>query len=167
MQWTPRLGRTAQVVQESCSTTCSGLTCSSDIRLKKNVQSLTGSLDVLAKLRAVTFEWKNREERGYSAATQYGFIAQEVEKVKPEWVGVDAQGFKTLDNTKLQVMRVDGVRTLKMENDDLRDRVRALEAARRPHISGMAEGGIGFGVCAGLLGSSLVLARRKRSDSKG
>lgn len=134
---------------------CNGTTCSSDIRLKKNVQSLSGSLDDLARLRPVTFEWKNPQERGYSSGKQFGFIAQEVEKVKPEWVGVDDQGFKTLNTTSLPVLLVDSVRTLKTENDALRartagleDRIRSLEANRRPMISGVGEGSIGLGLLA-------------------
>ena len=151
---------------------CSGATCSSDIRLKKNVQSLTGSLDVLSKLRAVTFEWKSPEEPGHSAGTQYGFIAQEVEKVKPEWVGLDAHGFKTLDNTKFQVMLVDSVRSLKTDNDELRaktaileDRLKSLEAGRRPLVSGVSQNGIGIGLAA--IACALVFTRRERSRAKG
>ncbi len=148
---------------------CTGTTCSSDIRLKKNVESLSGSLDDLAKLRPVTFEWKNPEERGYSAGKQFGFIAQEVEKVKPEWVGVDDQGFKTINTTSLPVLLVDSVRTLKTENDVLRartaaleDRVRSLEANRRPMISGVGEGGIGFGLLA--VAGAVLISRRRRPE---
>jgi hypothetical protein len=143
--------------------TCTGTTCSSDIRLKKNVQSLAGSLNDLVKIRPVTFEWKNPEERGYSSGKQLGFIAQEVEKVKPEWVGVDDQGFKTLNTTGLQVMLVDSVRELKMENDELRERVKSLEAGRRPLISGVSQSGIGLGLLA--LAGAVVVARRKRLDA--
>jgi hypothetical protein len=140
--------------------TCNGTTCSSDIRLKKNVQSLSGSLDDLAKLRPVTFEWKIPDDHGREPGKQFGFIAQEVEKVKPEWVGVDDQGFKTLNTTRLQIMLVDSVRTLKTENDELRDRVKALEAGRRPLISGMGEGGLGIGLVA--IAGALIVSRRRR-----
>jgi hypothetical protein len=153
---------------------CNGTTCSSDIRLKKNVQSLARSLDTLAQLRPVSFEWKD-PNRG--SGTQYGFIAQEVEKVKPEWVQVDASGFKTVDYTKYPIMLVDSVRTLKLENDalkaesnelkaeseNLRDRVKALEVGRRPMMSGFGEGGIGLGLLA--LAGAVVATRRKRSDA--
>jgi hypothetical protein len=145
---------------------CNGSTCSSDMRLKKNIQSLEGSLDTLAKLRPVSFEWRD-PDRGSGA--YYGFIAQEVEKVKPEWVGVDAKGFKTVDYTKYPIMLVDAVRTLKEQNDDLRareskleDRVRSLEAGRRPLISGMGEGGVGLGMLA--LAGAFVFTKRKRSE---
>jgi hypothetical protein len=158
--------------------TCVSGNCSSDLRLKQNVQSLTGSLDVLAALRPVTFEWKNPQERGYSSGTQTGFIAQEVEKVKPDWVGVDDKGFKTLNTRGLEPMLVDAVRTLKADNDALRaddgvlraklagveDRLRLLEAGRSPATSGFGGGSVGLGLLA-LAGA--VFASRRRSGSAG
>ncbi len=142
--------------------------CSSDIRLKKNVQPLAGALDDLAKLRAVTFEWREPGEHG-PAGTQVGFIAQEVEKVKPEWVSVDDQGFKAVNLKGLDVMLVASVGTLKKDNDvlraqamDLQDRIKALEAARRPMLSGIDGGGLGLGLVA--LAGAVIVTRRKRSE---
>jgi len=92
--------------------TCYAGPCLSDIRLKKNVQPLMGALDQLVKLRPVTFEWKEPGVHG-PAGTQIGFIAQEVERVKPEWVGIDADGYKTLNMSRigLDAMLVDSLRT--------------------------------------------------------
>jgi hypothetical protein len=149
--------------------TCIAGDCRSDLRLKKNVQPLKGALDELARLQPVTFEWKDPNGVDRTSATQMGFIAQEVEKVKPEWVGVDDLGFKTINMSRLPVMLVESVRTLKAENEALRsqsldfqERIRALEAGRRPMISGFGEGGVGLGLLA--VAGSLVVSRRKRSD---
>lgn len=54
----------------------------SDIRDKTNVQSITYGLDEIMKLRPVSFNWKNRPEKG----TKLGLIAQELETVIPEVV---------------------------------------------------------------------------------
>lgn len=56
----------------------------SDIALKKNVIEITGSLDRVAKLRPVTWNWKDEEDE--EAKLRYGFIAQEVEKLFPDLV---------------------------------------------------------------------------------
>jgi hypothetical protein len=146
--------------------------CSSDVRLKKNIQSLgDGALDDLAKLRAVTFEWKEPGAHG-PAGTQLGFIAQEVEKVRPDWVTVDDQGFKAVNLKGLEVMLVASVGTLKASNDalraqaaDLQDRVKSLEAGRRPMISGFGEGGIGLGLFA-VACAIMVSQRRSGAASK-
>jgi hypothetical protein len=66
---------------------------SSDIRLKKNIRPLEDALDRITQLEGVTYEWKNPSEHGGEAGMQASFIAQEVEKVFPEWVSeIDAQG---------------------------------------------------------------------------
>lgn len=132
-----------------------GSVCSSDARLKKNVQPLTGSLDKLAKLRPVTFEWK--EPAVHGAGVQKGFIAQDVEAVLPEWVGVDDHGFKTLERKGLDVMLVESIQTLKADNDELRARVKSLETRR----TGWGTAGISLGLL-GMVGM-LVMVARKRS----
>jgi hypothetical protein len=145
---------------------CTAFTNNSDSRLKKNIQSLQGAMDQLLKLRGVTFEWVDPAEHGNHQGMQRGFIAQEVEKVLPEWVGVDAKGFKTLSMTGIEPMLVESIRTLKAENAGLRARVDALEANRRPLISGLtAEGGL-FGLGFVTMGA-FVVSRRKRSESQG
>jgi hypothetical protein len=144
--------------------TCYAGPCTSDVRLKKNIEPLRNSLEDIARLRPVSFEWREPSDHA-PPGMHVGFIAQEAEKVKPGWVGVDANGFKTLNTLELPVILADAVRTLKMENDELGQRVKSLEAGRRPMISGVGEGSIGFGLVA--LAGALVITRRRRSDSAG
>jgi hypothetical protein len=59
---------------------------SSDARVKKNIQPMTGALEKIAKLRGVTFEWIHPEDHANQAGTQAGFVAQEVEQAFPSWV---------------------------------------------------------------------------------
>jgi hypothetical protein len=47
---------------------------------------MADGLDKLTKLRGVTFEWVNPEDHANQTGTQAGFVAQEVEKVFPNWV---------------------------------------------------------------------------------
>lgn len=58
----------------------------SDARIKKNIQPLTGALDKLTQLRGVSFEWRNPQDHANQTNVQSGFIAQEVEQVFPDWV---------------------------------------------------------------------------------
>ncbi len=146
---------------------CTAFTSNSDIRLKNNVQPIAGALDRLLQLRGVTFEWKDPAEQGNHTGTQRGFIAQEVEKVVPEWVGIDGKGFKTLNLTGMEPMIVESLRTLKVENDELRGRVKALEASGRPLTSGLAEGGLSafLGMLLAL-GTFEVFRRRSVAQAK-
>ena len=60
-----------------------GFVYESDIRLKKDVRTISGALDKVLALRGVNFTWK---ENGKPSV---GLIAQEVEKVFPELVSGD------------------------------------------------------------------------------
>jgi hypothetical protein len=155
---------------------CNGTTCGwmnySDIKLKKNVQPLTGALERLLKLRGVTYEWKEPENHGNETGPQTGFIAQEVEQVMPNVVGTDLKGLKTITLRGMDSLLVESIRTLKAENDGLRslveaqdERLRALEANRRPLISGLTAEGTLFGIGFVAIAGASVVSRRKRSDS--
>jgi len=60
----------------------------SSARFKKDIANMGDSTDALMKLRPVTFKYRN-DDRG---VTQYGLVAEEVEKVYPELVTYDADG---------------------------------------------------------------------------
>ena len=59
---------------------------SSDRRLKKNVQELTGALEKLTTLEGVSFEWIDPQSHGGQTGPQAGLIAQDVEKIFPDWI---------------------------------------------------------------------------------
>ncbi|QQO97343.1 tail protein [Maribacter phage Colly_1] len=69
------------------SVTAPNFILSSDIRLKKNIKTLTG--DEL-NLNWVDFDWKDTGE------SQLGLIAQEVEKINPRFVNTNEKGFKSV-----------------------------------------------------------------------
>ena len=56
-------------------------------------------------------------------------FAQEVEKVYPELVQSPANGYKSVDYTKLTAVLIEAVKELKKENETLKKRVEALERA--------------------------------------
>jgi hypothetical protein len=149
---------------------CSGC---SDLRLKKNVKPLDGAIDQLLQLKGVTFEWKDPTEHGHEreTGTQQGFIAQDVEKVFPQWVdekgyvAKDGQSFRTLDLRRVEALEVESIRTLKAENDALKERVSALENARRPVAGGLL-GSAGMGFAGLAIAGALMISRRKRSEER-
>jgi len=56
-------------------------TNTSDVRLKENVNTISGALDKIKELRGVTYNWKDRSAGGNEL--RLGFIAQEVAEVEP------------------------------------------------------------------------------------
>ena len=85
----------------------------SDARLKKDVKSVSNGLDVISRLNPVSYYWN---DLSYFNTTdpreQYGFIAQDLEKVIPSAVGESPDGYKTADLTRIIPYLVDSVKTL-------------------------------------------------------
>jgi len=86
------IGTTAYSYQLQLATDSAGKpgrgswTDSSDERLKKNITPIAGALDKVMQLRGVNFEWVNVDDHGGKTGPQGGFIAQEVQKIFPNWV---------------------------------------------------------------------------------
>jgi hypothetical protein len=95
----------------SCTVTPNaGMSCSSDIRLKENVEEIINGLDKVLNLRGVTFQWKERSAADDSR--HMGFIAQEVEKVAPELVSNDARGYKQVNYANFVAVLTEAVKDL-------------------------------------------------------
>jgi hypothetical protein len=96
----------------------------SDARLKRNIEPLTGALDRLLKLRPVTFEYKDPQSIHELPGVQIGLIAQEVEKVFPDWVDTAPNGMKRLNVHGFEALTVQALSELRAEKDE---KIAALE----------------------------------------
>ena len=111
-----------------------GVELSSDSRMKTNVNTIGTALDNVLKLRGVTFYWDKTKIPSSSDNLQYGFIAQEVEKIFPDLVTTDSNGYKTMNYIGVIPVLTEAVKELKKENEELKStledllkRVEALE----------------------------------------
>ena len=140
--------------------------------MKQNVKPLNGALDQLLQLKGVTFEWKDPSKHGHEreTGTVNGFIAQDVEKIFPQWVNdkgytaPDGETYRTLDTRQIEALEVESIRTLKMEVDDLKAEVKELKGNRRPLISWHPSETLVFGLGLVAMGGGFVISRRKRSE---
>jgi len=110
----------------------------SDQRYKKDIHPLESSLDKVMHLQGVSYAWKKDAAMGagFKDGRQIGLIAQEVEKVLPELVHTDKQGYKTLSYDKLAPVLIEALKeqqkTIKGQQDELKDkdvRIERLEKA--------------------------------------
>jgi Chaperone of endosialidase len=113
----------------------------SDARLKTNVQPLDHPLDRLLQLRGVSFEYLRPDDAMHPDGRHNGFIAQEVQRVFPEWVGTTPDGYLAVGPTGFEALSVEVLRQLREEKDaeiadlhsrldDLASRLATLEAGR-------------------------------------
>lgn len=104
----------------------------SDARLKTNVAELDGALAKLLELRGVTYEYKDPAAIHELEGEQAGFLAQEVERVFPEWVESGADGYKRLSIRGFEALTVEALRELRNEAAERAERdaarIASLEA---------------------------------------
>ncbi|MFA6106946.1 MAG: tail fiber domain-containing protein [Patescibacteria group bacterium] len=94
----------------------------SDLNLKKDIEQLDNALDSMLQLRGVSFKWKDPEKINGTADTQMGMIAQEVEKVFPQWViNNPSVGYKTIGTVGFEGLTIEAIRELKEEIDGLKE----------------------------------------------
>jgi hypothetical protein len=108
---------------------------SSDERLKKNIASIDSAeaLKKLVSLTGVHYEWKKPEE--HSEGVKAGILAQDLEKVFPEWVGeIDAspEEREFVPEGKVKTVSfphdynaylIEAIKELKKEIEELKERI--------------------------------------------
>ncbi len=100
-----------------------GFYYSSDLTLKTDITPLRGGLSDIMRLNGVRFAWKE------SNMQDVGLIAQEVEKIFPEFVVTDSlTGLKSVDYAKLTVPLIAALQEQQEEINDLREEVEALRS---------------------------------------
>lgn len=97
----------------------------SDARLKANINPLAGSLDTLDALRPVTFNYTNKSHFSYIEGTIPGFIAQDVQRVMPQWVEQSPDGYLFLNPIGYEALVVDAIQELRAEKDGQIESLRA------------------------------------------
>ncbi len=120
----------------------------SDKNFKKNIENYTNALDVINKLRPVSYFFKDDvyfpQEKGdnskpvkrnFAKEEQIGFIAQELEQVLPNMVRTDKHGFKAVNYDMLFGVLTQGVKeqdvkitALETQNKELMNKLDAVNA---------------------------------------
>lgn len=98
------------VVGDICYTGSIG--ACSDIRYKKNLRPITGALASLGQIQGMYYDWNTEAfpEKEFNSDRQIGFSAQELEKIYPEVVQTDPDGFKSVDYSRLTPILVEAVK---------------------------------------------------------
>ncbi|MCK9272849.1 tail fiber domain-containing protein [Candidatus Gracilibacteria bacterium] len=102
----------------------------SDQRYKKNITPINNSLDKVLKLNGVTFDWRADEfgNKNFPEGKQVGFIAQEVEKVVPEVVTTDGEGYKGVEYANITALLVNAIKEQQKQIEELKSEIRELKS---------------------------------------
>ena len=91
----------------------------SDKRLKENIKPIESALDKAMKLQGVTFDWK-KSDSILSIKKDIGFIAQDVQKVAPELVRENEDGYLSMRHQGIAPILLEAIKELKQEIEELK-----------------------------------------------
>jgi hypothetical protein len=100
----------AFTIASSGITAAGNVTAFSDVRLKHDIKTIEGGLEIVEKLRGVTYKRKDTEKD----KENIGVIAQEVEEILPQIVNTadDEMGTKSVDYGKITSVLIEAVKEL-------------------------------------------------------
>ncbi|EKE28750.1 MAG: hypothetical protein ACD_3C00020G0002 [uncultured bacterium (gcode 4)] len=101
----------------------------SDQRYKKNIETIENPLDIISKLRWVTFDWRKDEfkNKNFTSWQKVWFIAQEVERVLPQAVTTDKEGYKWVEYANLTAVLVEAVKEQQKQIQELKKEIASLK----------------------------------------
>jgi putative lipoic acid-binding regulatory protein len=109
----------------------------SDRRLKDNITLLTNVLEKTKLIQGVKFEWDSEHEKIKSnenirfqsafSGESIGFIAQDLEKVIPEVVFTDDEGYKSVEYGQLVSLGVGSIQEQQKTIDSIYERINKLK----------------------------------------
>jgi hypothetical protein len=92
-------------------------TTTSDIRLKENIEPLNNSLEKVLKLQGVNYTWKSDSLH----IRKIGFIAQDMEKVFPEFVFTNPNdGYKGINYPDITAVLTEAIKEQQKQIEDLK-----------------------------------------------
>jgi hypothetical protein len=102
--------------------------CSSDERLKRNIEPFQPILEKLVQIQPVYFDWRTDEypDLYLGSSRSPGLVAQDVEKALPEMVAEDTSGFKMVNYSQLPLLLLQAIREQQEQIRELRMQVERL-----------------------------------------
>ena len=107
----------------------------SDIRYKKNIEPIDNALEKVQSLKGVTFDWDNDAfpETEHTKKPEFteratGVIAQDVEKVLPEAVRENEDGFKNVAYGNMVGLLIEAIKEQQTQIDELKAEVAELKS---------------------------------------
>ena len=107
-------------IKSSGTVTATNVVAVSDGSLKTNIQQLENSLDVIHKLKGVSYNWTDPDNHD----DEIGLIAQDVEEVVPEVVrNLGNSNLKGIEYQKLTAILIEAVKELSGKLNELNNKV--------------------------------------------
>tara|TARA_X000001316_G_C922149_1_gene37006 strand:- start:2181 stop:2822 length:642 start_codon:yes stop_codon:yes gene_type:complete len=94
-----------------------GVLSNSDRRLKQKVRPINNASQIVSSLDGVQFQWTGKQ------GNNYGVIAQDIQKVLPEVVSQDNNGYLDVNYSSIIPILIEAVKDLQEEVKELKSRL--------------------------------------------
>lgn len=98
----------------------------SDERLKRDIAPIDNALQTVMALQGVGFNWKDKDKDDQFGRVM-GFVAQDVEKVLPQWVKTGSDGYKRIETIGMDALLVESIKEQQKIIKDQERRIANLE----------------------------------------
>jgi len=99
--------------------------CASDIRLKRDIQEINGTLEKIMNLHPISFVWNEKSEK--AGKKDIGISGQEIEKYFPELVFKNDDGYISVDYSKLSVVAISAIKEQQKIIEEQAQKIKILE----------------------------------------
>ena len=108
---------------------CITLSVTSDRRYKKDIAAVQNANDIISKLQGVTYKFKKDEYKAqkFDDKKQIGFIAQDVEKVLPEAVSKDKDGYYAINYIAIIPVLTEAIKSQNSKIDALQNEIAEIK----------------------------------------
>ncbi|MDP5169682.1 MAG: tail fiber domain-containing protein [Bacteroidia bacterium] len=120
-----------------------GTWVNSDSRFKSDIQTIESGLDLVSQLRGVTYDYRTEEFPVYNfnEGRHYGFIAQELQRVMPEAVMADEDGFFAVNYDAVIPVLVNAIQEQQAQIEALQEQLGAMQGMADPIRQGTGTSG--------------------------
>ena len=127
----------SQILEINGNLKTAGITETSDKRYKKNINEIMDAISKVMQLRGVMYDWRKDDfpNMVFEDRRQMGLVAQEVEQIIPEIVNTDANGYKSIEYSKLVALLIQAVKEQQIQialqekvNQEQDQKIKKLEA---------------------------------------
>ncbi|WP_042721685.1 tail fiber domain-containing protein [Flavobacterium sp. B17] len=105
----------------------------SDRRFKKDIKKIYGATEKLNQLNGYTYIWRDKAEfpgQTLGEGKDIGVIAQELEKVLPDAVSTNKDGYKSVNYNALVPVLIEALKESNNKIDRLEQRIKVLESGK-------------------------------------
>jgi len=89
--------------------------------MKTNIEPIENILPSVLQMQGVSFDWKKDEDRGL---TNYGFIAEDVDKILPNLVSHDEEGkAQGIQYSKMTAVLLEAIKEQQIQIDELKSKI--------------------------------------------